>query len=184
MTIEELKAGIQDKDAAVRTQTWQDAAKLGAAGIAPLAEITESGELEVHRAAERGLWAIVRHAGRPGAGDDRKAVCEALTTLLKPERPETLRRQVAWMLSEIGDSDAVAALSVQLADPVLREDARMAIERIPGEASVAALKTALDTADDDFKPSLAQGLRARGVDVEGIPCEKLVPTRETEVEAR
>ncbi len=34
MTIEELKAGIQDKDAAVRTQTWQDAAQLGAAGIA------------------------------------------------------------------------------------------------------------------------------------------------------
>ena len=63
----------------------------------------------------------------------------------------------------------------------LREDARCVLTLLPGEAPVAAMQAALALAPEDFKPSLAQGLRARGVEVPGIPCQKLVPTRETDV---
>jgi hypothetical protein len=68
-----------------------------------------------------------------------------------------------------------------LKDAELREDARMALDRIPGQASLAALQQALEQTTDDFKHNLAQSLRHRGVEVSGIPCQKLVPTRETSV---
>jgi hypothetical protein len=46
---------------------------------------------------------------------------------------------------------------------------------------LAALQTALQSAPDDFKLNVAQSLRARGAEVPGLPCEKLKPTRPTQV---
>jgi hypothetical protein len=57
----------------------------------------------------------------------------------------------------------------------------MALERIPGRQSVQALRRALRSVPDEFKPNVAQSLRARGVAVRGISCRKLVPTRQTDV---
>ena len=62
-------------------------------------------------------------------------------------------------------------------DEHLREDARMALERIPIQRAVQALKAGFEIAPEDFKPNLAQSLRKRGVKVEGYPCVKLVPTK-------
>ena len=56
----------------------------------------------------------------------------------------------------------------------------MVLERIPGDASLGALKEALKAAPEEFKPHLAQSLRARGVDVPDIPCRKLVPAKKKE----
>jgi hypothetical protein len=182
MTVEELKSGIQDKNPQVRTAAWCAAGELGAAAVAPLAELTHTEDREVARAAERGLWTVVRHAGRPGADAEREAVNEALLALLAEGTPDALRREVLWMVSEIAGDGAVPALAALLENAPLREDARMALQRIPGDASLAALQIALASASEDFKASLAQGLRARGAEVDGVPCLKLVPTRETEVE--
>ena len=66
-------------------------------------------------------------------------------------------------------------------DKQLCEDARCALERLGGEKSVAALKTALSAAPDEFKPNIAQSLRARGVSVPAPACRKLAPTRKTNV---
>ena len=95
------------------------------------------------------------------------------------------------MLSEIGGdesgdwlSSVPALLDSLLSDADLREEARMALERIPGEESLSVLKSALDSVPEDFKPNLAQSLRARGVEVKGIPCKKLVPTKQTRVKPR
>jgi hypothetical protein len=182
MTVEELKTGIQSGEAEVRTSAWRSAGEVGAPAIAVLIPLTQAADAEVARAAMRGLWAVVRHAGRPGAEEERAAVTQVLLPILAAEHPATLRRDVAWMLSEIATDADVAAMKGYLGDPVLMEDMRCVIERIPGEASVAALQEALESADDAFKPSLAQGLRARDVEVDGIPCVKLVPTRSTAVE--
>jgi hypothetical protein len=92
-----------------------------------------------------------------------------------------VRREVVRMLSEIGGNESVPAVSSLLSHGDLREEARMALERIPGDESLSALKSALNAAPDDFKPNLAQSLRARGVEVQGIPCVKLVPTKQTNV---
>jgi hypothetical protein len=58
----------------------------------------------------------------------------------------------------------------------------MVLERLPGERSLRVLRRALRAVPEDFKINIAQSLRARGVAVRGLPCRKLVPTRETTVE--
>jgi hypothetical protein len=140
-------------------------------------------ELEVARAAKRGLWKIVRHAGRPGADDEKNAVIAELISRLDNEKPVPVRREVLWMLSEIGGEESVNPIAALLSNTELREDARMALERIPGKKSIAALKAALKNAHEDFKLNIAQSLRQRGVKVRGLHCVKLVPKKKTNVEA-
>jgi hypothetical protein len=185
LTLETLLAKIKDANDKVRAAAWQAAGPVGAPAVKPLAEIAADAagdKLEIARAANRALWQIVRHAGRPGADDERKAVCAALLPLVGAVSvPMQLRRDVIWMLSEIFDDEMVDVEGAAglLADSELRDDARMAIQRIPGEKSTAALKAALDRAagDDEFKQALACSLRRRGVEVPNVPCDKLKPRR-------
>ena len=72
--LDELIAGIKSNSAEERTQAWQSAGKVGALGVKPLAKVMSEGELEVARAAKRGLWQIVRYTGRPGANREKRAV--------------------------------------------------------------------------------------------------------------
>jgi HEAT repeat protein len=138
-------------------------------------------DLEVARAAKRGLWKIVRHAGRPRAGGMRSAVNKRLVELLNDEQPVHVRREVLWMLSEIGNRDSIKPIAALLSNKDLREDARMVLQRIPNKAALAALKAGLKDAPDDFKLNIAQSLRQRGVKVSGLDCVKLIPTRKTNV---
>ena len=154
------------------------------AKVTGLAAMLADFDIEVARAAKRELWRIVRNVGRPGAQTDRRIVVTELETLLEAEQSAAVYREVLWMLSEIGTSESVNAIADLLLNKMSREDARMALERIPGEESLAALKSALDAAPDDFKINLAQSLRARGTQVPGLACEKLKPIKQTNVKAR
>jgi HEAT repeat protein len=179
--VKELIAGIRDDDAKVRTEAWQSAGRVGAAAVKPLARVMSNGELEVARAAKRGLWKIVRHAGRPGAGNMKRAVTGRLVELLSDDQPVPVRREVLWMLSEIGDRNAVKPIAALLSDRELREDARMVLQRIPNKAALAALRAGLKAAPDDFKLNIAQSLRQRGVKIRRPECIKLIPTKKTNV---
>ena len=184
LTLDTLIAKINDKDEKVRTAAWQGAGKVGPDALKPLAAVAKDGELEVSRAANRAMWQIVRYTGRPGAESEKKATVEALLPLLQDDQlPAQLRRDVVWMLSEIiEDADidpAGAARYLENAD--LREDIRAGLQRVGGPNAVAAMKAGLEAAADDFKPSIACGLRALGVDVPNVPCLKLKPTKETSV---
>jgi len=185
MTTDELIAKIKDKDANVRCAAWQAAGKVGAGAVGPLAAVMGQGgvELEVSRAAKNGLWAVVRHAGRPGAGGEKKAVVAKLIALLGGAGPTAVRREALWMLSELAGDEAVGPVAKLLRHKELREDACMSLERIGGEASLAALRAALASAPDGFKHNIAQSLRARGVklDEKKYPCMKLVPIKKTSV---
>jgi HEAT repeat protein len=179
--VDKLIAGIKDKDEQVRTEAWLGAGQAGAPAAKPLAKAMTDNDLEVARAAKRALWKLVRHAGRPKAGAERKAVEAELVALLADNQPVSVRREVLWMLSEIAGGKSVNAIAALLSESQLREDARMTLQRIPNKKALAALKAALDTAPDDFKLNIAQSLRQRGVKVEGLPCVKLVPTKKTNV---
>jgi len=180
--LENLLSDIQGSDPHVRTKAWQAAGEVGAVAVQPLAKVAEEGEMEVSRAAKRAMWQIVRYAGRPdGDGKEKDAVVSELVALLSTSLSVPVRREVVRMLSEIGGNESVSAISSLLSHSNLREDARMALERIPGDESLEALKIALNSVPQDFKPNVAQSLRARGVEVEGIPCRKLVPTKQTNV---
>jgi len=179
--VDELIAHVRDESDTVRTDAWRNAGEVGAPAVTPLAAVMANEALEVARAAKRALWQIVRHSGRPGADVERKAVIAELIPLLADEQPGPVRREVLWMLSEIGGGESVEPIASVLSNKELREDARMALERIPGEASLDALEAALEAAPDDFKLNLAQSLRQRGVEVPGLPCVKLAPTKQTKV---
>ena len=179
--VNKLIAKIKDKSDKVRAEAWLSAGEVGAPAVKPLAAVMIDKELEVARAAKRGLWKIVRHAGRPGAGDEKSAVTAELVALLGDSQPASVRREVLWMLSEIARTKSIKPIAALLSNKELREDARMVLQRIPGRRSLAALKAGLKAAPEDFKLNIAQSLRKRGVKVRGLPCVKLVPTKKTSV---
>lgn len=179
--VNKLIAKIKDDSAEVRTEGWLDAGGFGAAAVKPLAEAMQHKELEVARAAKRALWKIVRHVGRPKARKEKRAVETELVGLLKDEQPVSVRREVLWMLSEIGRRGSVEAMAALLSNKELREDARMALERIPGKQSVKALVEGFESSPEDFKLNMAQSLRKRGQKVRGYSCVKLVPKKKTNV---
>ena len=179
--VSKLIAGIRDDDDKVRAEAWLGAGKFGAAAVKPLAKVMTDKDFEVARAAKRGLWKIVRHVGRPKADNEKRAVAGELIELLGEEQPVPVRREVLWMLSEIGTRKAIEPIAALLSNKDLREDARMVLQRIPTKSALAALRAGFKAAPEDFKLNIAQSLRQRGVEVSGYPCVKLVPTKKTNV---
>jgi HEAT repeat protein len=179
--VDELIAGIKSDSAEKRTGAWQSAGEVGAPAVKPLAKVMTDDNLEVARAAKRALWKIVRHTGRPGANKERRAVEKELTGLLGRKQPVAVRREVLWMLSEIGARISIKPIAGLMRNKNLREDARMALERIGSKRAVTTLKAAFEKAPEDFKPNIAQSLRKHGEEVDGYPCKKLVPTKKTDV---
>lgn len=168
---------IKSSDAETRTAAWQSAGDVGAPAVQPLAIVMTDDDLEVARAAKRAMWKIVRHTGRPGAVNAKTRVVGKLCGLLGADQPVSVRREVVWMLSEIGGMASIRPLAELLSEKHLREDARCALERIPIKRAVQALKAGMEVAPEDFKPNIAQSLRKRGVKVAGYPCVKLVPAK-------
>jgi len=179
--VDGLIAKLRDKNDNVRANGLLNAVEVGAPAVKPLAKLMEDDDIEVSRAGKRALWKIVRNVGRPGAGDEKKAVVAKLIELLGVEQSALVRREALWMLSEIGGDETVEAVAVLLSDEQVREDARMVLQRIPGRKSLEALKDGLKSAAMDFRPNIAQSLRQRGVMVRRPAPVKLVPTKETNV---
>jgi HEAT repeat protein len=179
-SVEELIKRIKNPNDAAGGPAWQGAAACGAEAIQPLAELLLEPDMEVARSAKRALYCLTRHAGRPGADAEARAVEAALLPLLAHEK-SAVSREVLWVLSEIGSDRAVAPMAALLANEQVREDARCALLRLPGERPTAALRAAFRTAPEDFKYALADSLRQRGLEVEGYPSRKLVPSRQTTV---
>lgn len=179
--VERLIDKIKDSSDKVRTEGWLSAGEVGAPAVEPLAKVMTDEDPEVARAAKRALWKIVRHTGRPRAAKEKRAVQTELLELLGDDQPVSVRREVLWMLSEIGSFKSVKPIAGLLSNRQLREDARMALERIPGRGAVKALKAGLKAAPENFKLNIAQSLRKRGTDVPGLACVKLVPTKKTNV---
>ena len=186
LTLDALLERIKSDDPDVRTAAWCGAGVVGAPAIQPLAEIMAQGELEVSRAAKRAMWQIVRTVGAPGRDTCRASAEAELIRLLAEGQPDAVRREALWMLSEIGGEktiEAIRHIPNILQNKAIREDARCCVERIPCQAAVEGLADALEVAPADFALALAQSLRARGVEVDKsrYPCQKLVPTRQTQV---
>jgi HEAT repeat protein len=171
---------IRSPDEAVSGAAWQSAGPYGAAAVQPLAALMADGDFELARKAKRALYLVVRHAGHPAAARERKAVERELIIVLG-SGPAPVRREVVWMLSEIGSARAVRPMAALLLEADLREDARCALTRHPSLSAVTALKAAFTAASGDFKYALAESLRQRGAPAEGCPSRKLVPTAQTSV---
>ena len=181
MTVDILTEKIKSEKDTDRAAARDGAGPVGAKAVLPLAWIAATGELEVARAANRAIQNIVYYTGRPGAEDEAKAVVPELLKLLDDDYPLQLRRDALWMIWQIAGEEAVEPVAALLADAELNEDARMTLERLPGDKATAALKKALSAAAEADKPALAYSLRIRGVETPGVPDTRLVPTKETAV---
>ena len=182
LTLDVLLKNIQSTEDGVRAGARDHAGAVGAKAVGPLAKIAASGELEIARAANRAIQNIVYHAGRPGAAEEAKAVAAELLKLLGDSQPTQLRRDVLWMTWQIAGEEAVEPVAALLGHKELGEDARMALERLPGDKATAVLQAALAKANDDAKPALAHSLRVRGVETPGVPDLRLKPTKKTSVQ--
>jgi HEAT repeat protein len=180
LSVDDLIEKIKSKDDKVRGPAWQSADQYGAPAVKPLAAVMADPEFETARCAKRAVWKIVRAAGQPSNAKAVAAVELELIALLA-NNPANTRREVLWMLSEIGSDKALAPMAALLTDPELREDARCALMRLPGPKVTAAFKKAFATAPEEFKFALAESLRQRGDKVAGYPSKKLVPTKQTTV---
>jgi HEAT repeat protein len=181
--IQGLIERIKSPDDTVSGAAWQSAGPYGAVAVKPLAALMADNDFELARKGKRALYHVVRHVGPPAAAGERRAVEGELIEVLRSSPPQ-VRREVLWMLSEIGSARAVGPMAALLTDRELREDARCALTRLPAPSAVPALKSAFFAAPKDFKYALAESLRARGEKMEGYPSRKLVPTAQTSVAAR
>jgi HEAT repeat protein len=160
-TLQEFLEKIKSPDANVRYAAWRAAGPMGAQAVAPLAELMASSDKGVAKAAQGALQAIVHHAGRPGASREARAVAEELLKVAASNRPRMVRADALNWLGMIGEGRVVSGIAKLLGDAEMREDARMALERIPGRDAQRALENALKTAPADFKPNLEQSLYNR-----------------------
>lgn len=152
---------IQSSDADVRYAAWRAAGPQGAAAILPLADLMDGEDKGVAKAAKGALETIVHYAGRPGAQPEAQAVAVELLQVATSDRSRPTRAEALNWLGFVGDEAVVPGLAKLLEDPEVREDARLALERIPGPESRRALRKALRTAPEDFRPNLEQSLYNR-----------------------
>jgi len=181
LNLDTLLKSIQSSDDNERANARDRAGVVGAAAIAPLAKLAvEAENLEVARAANRAIQNIVYHAGRPGASAEAKAVTAELIALLGTKHAQ-FRRDVLWMIWQIGGEEAADPVARLLDDAETGDDARMCLERLPGARATELLRARLAAAPEAQRPAVAHSLRVRGAEVVGYPSQKLTPTKKTTV---
>jgi HEAT repeat protein len=153
---------LQSQDLKVRQRAWQSAGPLGAPAVEPLAKLLTAPNKGVARAAGFALEKVAHYAARPGSRD-RRSVANELVKAARPPYPLTTRRQALVWLGFIAEGSSVPELAKLLSDADVREEARMALERIPGSESLNALKAAMRTADSSFKQALEQSIQNRAL---------------------
>ncbi|NUL82443.1 MAG: hypothetical protein HUU60_06930 [Armatimonadetes bacterium] len=136
------------------------AAGLGGEGVFFIATVAASEDRAQARAAMMALHNLVHHAARPESREARD-VATQLLELAQGPRSRFVWTEAFYLLGLIGDRSIVPQLAKLLENSERRYDARMALERIPGRESLAALKQAHKGAVGDFREALAQSIEAR-----------------------
>ena len=162
--IEKLMEKLRSPDAETRNSAAPIAGRMGAAAIAPLADLMAGADKGAARAATLAMQHIAHYSARPGApAIGRRRVASELLKIASSTRPRMVRSEALETVGFIGDAQSVPVLALLLGDAAVREDARMALERIPGPQSYNALQQALRQAPADFAPALRQSLHNRSL---------------------
>jgi HEAT repeat protein len=157
----------------VRAAARSEAASVGAAAVEPLAALideTRDGggadrqRREVALTARGALERIVHQAGREGAAEERRTTAAALARALGAARTAREKRELLHLMAFIGGDPEAPAAAKLLGDEdrQVREAARLALERIPGEGALAALVAAAKGAADDRRPDLIFSIGKKG----------------------
>src|SRR5438874_2149254 len=159
--VQALVAKIKGSDLDARAGAINEAAPLGAPAIAPLAGVAGGGDRGAAKAAREAIQRVAYYATRPGAGEDERAVAAELLKLIGTGRSRAVRAEAIRLVGILGGPDAATPLQRLLFDPDVREEARLALIRLPGPTADAALHLAMRTAPEDFRPALDLALQQR-----------------------
>ncbi|HXG24700.1 MAG TPA: hypothetical protein VNJ09_09115 [Chthonomonadales bacterium] len=156
-----LLLSIQGQDREARAKAIEKATSVGTRAIVPLGGICSGSDRGAAKVAGEALRRIVHHAARPGATSERKAAAIQLLRMIRKEWPRRQRVDALYLLGLAGGSESVAAIAEQMKDQDVGEEARMALERIPGSAATRALQQALRTAPADLRLAVEESLKRR-----------------------
>ncbi|MBM3493240.1 MAG: hypothetical protein FJX72_02795 [Armatimonadetes bacterium] len=156
-----LMADIRSGDAALRARAVEQATLVGTSLIVPLGNAAGGTDPAAARAAIEALRRVAHHCARPKAASERKAAVRELVKLTTAASPRHVRVEALYLLGFVGGADATGALGGLLTDASIGEEARLALERIPGPASDRALRRALTASDDSIRRAVEQSLEAR-----------------------
>ena len=114
--------------------------------------------------AQQAYQRLCFHVSRPGADNERLALCRATAAALVPETPMWARVWMMRQMERIGRAEVVPAIAAQLADKeaLVRETARRALQNNPAPEAAAALRKALEAATEPaWKSALIDALAYR-----------------------
>lgn len=155
---------MQSPDADVRYAAWKSAGPMGSMAVVGLGDLAANSDKAITKAARGALLNVAHYAARPGAAAEAHAVSiELLKLAAAPERPRAVRADALNLLGFTADSRTVPGIARLLSDTEMRDEARMALERIPGSAATNALRKAAQSAPADFRPNLDQSLSNRSL---------------------
>lgn len=157
--VSELISSLQSPEK--RWQAAAGAASVGPDAIADLGRLMASDDPATAKAAGEALRKVVCAAAAPGSKDRAKAA-SGLEGLITSATPRQVRSDALLLMGQVGGDAQVPALIALLREPDVREDARMALERIPGKRATQALERELQQASPGYRPAIQQSLRARG----------------------
>jgi hypothetical protein len=158
-------------------QERQEILASGWRGAKTMMALAEMAALKDRSNAKGAKWTMeirAHQAARPGAEKERQAVTSELLKLAADKaQPAPIRGEALFLLGFTAGNRDVPAIAPLLNDPDTRDEARMALERIPGSASLNALKSALRTAPADFRPALEQSVRNRAQTPKTVGIKKV-----------
>ncbi|MCP4638834.1 MAG: hypothetical protein GY851_00300 [bacterium] len=157
--VERLSSGEPD----VRNQAAADAAALGAEAVPPIGALVGSDTFYTSQAAERALANLTHHAARPSADAERTAVAGELVKLIADTYPDKTRREALRLLAFVGGEAQVAPVAALLMEQSIADEARLALDQIPGEAASKALLDTLYLAPPELRVLLFDTLVHRNV---------------------
>ncbi|MBI5688331.1 MAG: PmoA family protein [Verrucomicrobia bacterium] len=91
----------------------------------------------------------------------KKALAAKLVALLASNATVEAKQAACWQLSIVGSASEVPVLAKLITDKDLGYQARLALERIPGDEPLAAMRAALASASGETRVSLINSLAVR-----------------------
>ncbi len=132
--------------------------RIGARAVLPLGDMAGSTNQPMAVAALQALRNITLRSALPDAESRPAEIAAALLKLTTPDRPRRVRTEALHLVSLAGGDEVVSRIAALLGDAEVRDDARMALERIPGETAGAALLDAQAGAEGDFRLQLIHSI--------------------------
>lgn len=140
-TAASLMADIRAGDEATRQRAIEQAPLVGTSLIVPLGQVMAGNDPAAGKAALEALRVVAHHAARPGATLERRTASRELLKLTVSSFPRHVRAEAIHLLGCIGGADVVPALRTLIRDRGVSDDARMALQRIPGGAARQAFRS-------------------------------------------